>query len=345
MNWLSNTYLFIAALICSAVLSGALLHLLNRWNVIDHPNERSSHNIPTPRGGGLAVMVVALGLWALAPFMFSYVPKVEWFVLLSVAAITIFFWIEDVKGLSLQLRLGLQLGVSFFLLLHMGAGPDGSFLVFKGLLPPLVDMIFAWLLWVWFINLFNFMDGIDGISAAEAIIICLGVISVSAVVDTNKDMVVPAVTVAGAMAGFFVLNRPPAKIFLGDVGSISLGLILGWMLLQLAANGLWLPAIILPLYYLADASITLVRRTLRGERFWRAHSDHFYQAGIKRGLSHGQVSFMVFLLGLALIGLAVLSLSQPLSAMGIAIGLVGVFLFFLKKPRNDRRPNNPNNDA
>lgn len=331
MNWPSNFYLFTAACIVSAVLTGILLHLLSNWAVLDHPNERSSHQTPTPRGGGLAVMVVVFGLWVLSALMLPNAPAIQWAMPLSILAMTAIFWFEDIKGLSLLTRLGVQLAITMFLLLQMGAGVDGTFLVFQGLFPPIIDLVITWLLWVWFINLFNFMDGIDGISVAETITISLGVAAVALIGNVANEVVVPAIVTAGAMTGFFIWNRPPAKIFLGDVGSIPLGLLMGWVLLKLAVSGLWVPALILPLYYLSDATITLLKRALRGEKFWHAHNDHFYQAAIKRGLSHSRVSSMVFVLGLALVGLAVFSLSQPFIALGIATALVGGFLVIFSK--------------
>ena len=331
MSWLSLFAIFALTCFASFVLTGALRQLLLKWNIFDHPNERSSHQIPTPRGGGLAVMIVGLGAWVLSPLVINVAPPIDLVVIGAIAVTTIIFWFEDVKGLPLLARLLVQAIVTLFLLLHMGAGfSDSSFLIFQGILPPAVDLVFAWGLWIWFINLFNFMDGIDGISVAETVVIGLGAALVG-IISVNAEMVViPALAVAGAMAGFFIWNRPPAKIFLGDVGSISLGLILGWVLLHLAASGLWAAALILPLYYLSDATITLLKRALNGEKFWYAHRSHFYQAAIQNGHSHGAVSAMVFAVGLILVALALAALSFKWVALISAALLVGAFLLLLK---------------
>ena len=336
MSWLLLSAIFALTCFASAILTGALRQLLLKWNIFDHPNERSSHQTPTPRGGGFVVMIVALGAWVLSPLVISDMPPVDLVVVGIVAAITFIFWFEDLKGLPLLARLGVQAMATLFLLLHMGAGfTESSFLIFQGLLPPMIDIIFAWGLWIWFINLFNFMDGIDGISVAEAVVIALGAVIIG-VIGANVEMIViPGSAVAGAMAGFFFWNRPPAKIFLGDVGSISLGLLLGWVLLQLAANGLWAAALILPLYYLFDATITLLKRTLNGERFWHAHRGHFYQAAVQNGRSHGAVSTMVFAVGLILISLALASLSFKWVALISAALFVGAFLLLLKRGKGD----------
>jgi len=132
-------------------------------------------------------------------------------------------------------------------------------------------------------------------------------------------------TLAAAALGFLVWNWPPAKIFLGDVGSVPLGFLLGWLLLKLAAGGDWAAALILPLYYLADATITLARRAIRGERVWRAHRQHYYQRAVQGGRSHARVSAGIGATNLMLVALAVLSLTQPWIALGLA-GLVTALL-------------------
>ncbi|HCP00684.1 MAG TPA: glycosyl transferase, partial [Rhodospirillaceae bacterium] len=148
-----------------------------------------------------------------------------------------------------------------------------------------------------------------------------------------------ALAVAAAASGFLVWNWPPAKIFLGDSGSVPLGYLLGWLLLSLAADGAWQAAIILPLYYLADSTITLFRRIIRGEKFWLAHRDHFYQAAIKRGMSHARVSSIIAVLNLALVALALVSViggegsTWSWAALGSALVIVVLLLWWLAKPR------------
>src|SRR5262249_3508936 len=146
------------------------------------------------------------------------------------------------------------------------------------------------LLWIWWINLFNFMDGIDGLAGSEAAAIGGGLLlfaNLSAAAD--PDLVLPAAVLTGAAVRFLAWDWSPAQIFLGDVGSAPLGYLLGYLLLGFAARGHWKIALILPLYFLADATITLGRRLLRGERVWQAHRDHYYQRAVRHGLSHSAV--------------------------------------------------------
>ena len=212
--------------------------------------------------------------------------------------------------------------------------PAGPY--FQGLLPHGFDLAVAGLLWIWFINLFNFMDGIDGIAGGETAAIAVGVGSVAALGGSAVDTVLGAATVAGAAVGFLWWNRHPARIFLGDVGSAPLGFLLGWMLLDLAARGLWAPALILPLYYLADATVTIVRRALRGERVWHPHRQHYYQQAVRRGLSHTAVVGAVVLADAALIGLALAAAAGwPWPALGGACVVVLVLLRHLGNRRPD----------
>ena len=144
--------------------------------------------------------------------------------------------------------------------------------------------------WVWFINLFNFMDGIDGISGVECLGIGLGVAVIAALDGVPSGHGSLGICLAAAAAGFLIWNWHPAKVFMGDVGSVPLGFLIGWLLLDMAAAGAWAPAVILPAYYLADATITLLRRLLRGAAPWQAHRDHFYQQATQAGRSHARVA-------------------------------------------------------
>ena len=175
------------------------------------------------------------------------------------------------------------------------------------------------------------MDGIDSITGVEAGCIGIGIALIAMQFPSfSIDPLLPT-AIAAAAIGFLWWNWHPAKIFLGDVGSVPLGYLLGWLLLNLASSGFWAPALILPLYYLADATITLVRPAARGERVWEAHREHFYQRAVQGGRSHAQVSTGVGLCNVALLGLAALSLAWPLPALAAAFATVVAFLIWLSR--------------
>ncbi|MBV9152819.1 MAG: hypothetical protein JO204_13685, partial [Alphaproteobacteria bacterium] len=157
--------------------------------------------------------------------------------------------------------------------------------------------------WLWFVNLFNFMDGIDGLAGVEAAAIGVGLLLFAAVgSEMDPGLAAAPAAIAAAALGFLVWNWAPARIFLGDVGSVPLGYLLGFLLLDQAARGHWEIALILPLYFLADATITLLRRLLRGERVWEAHRSHFYQRAVQRGFGHAAVVQRVVVANIVLIG-------------------------------------------
>ena len=285
----------LASFVVSCVGTRVLVTVLRRGAVLDRPNERSSHVVPTPRGGGVAVIgttVVAwLALWGAGLVHLSAV-----IVAIGAGGLAIVSWLDDLRGLSPPLRLLAQ-----FVAVAVGivALPHGA--VFQGWLPPGLDRTAAALLWVWFVNLFNFMDGIDGIAGSEAVAIVIGIVIVA---GGDLDLTAPAASIAAAALGFLVWNWAPARIFLGDVGSVPLGYLLGLLLYQLALRGEWRAALILPLYFLADATITLLRRLLRGERVWQAHREHFYQRAVQRGLGHAAVVLRVIAANVVLIACA-----------------------------------------
>ena len=178
--------------------------------------------------------------------------------------------------------------------------------VFQGLLPLWLDRLLAALAWLWFVNLFNFMDGIDGIAGVESASLGVGL----ALVFLLSGLILPAglaLLATAAALGFLLVNWHPARIFLGDVGSVPLGFLLGWLLLLAAAEGAWAAALILPGVYWADATVTLLRRACRGERVWRAHREHFYQRAVQRGLRHDQVARRIALANAGLVLLALVS--------------------------------------
>jgi UDP-N-acetylmuramyl pentapeptide phosphotransferase/UDP-N-acetylglucosamine-1-phosphate transferase len=190
--------------------------------------------------------------------------------------------------------------------------------------------------WLWFVNLFNFMDGIDGLAGSETAAIGLGAVLLASIGAVGVVPGALGLVLVGAALGFLLWNWQPAKIFLGDVGSIPLGYLIGWLLLALAAQGHWVAALLLPGYYLADASLTLARRLMRGERIWQAHREHFYQHAVRQGRSHAQVVLAISITNGGLLILALIStIGDAASYAALAGGavLVSVLLWYLRASR------------
>ena len=288
----------VAAGLIACLGTRALIPLLRRASVLDRPNQRSSHESPTPRGGGIAPVAAILLAW-IASIAAGLVAPSLLLVVVSAILLAAVSWFDDVGGLSPVTRLFAQAAaVLCGLLVEI---PVGS--VFQGWLPAEFDVVAAALLWLWFVNLFNFMDGIDGLAGSEAAAIAIGLFLLASWgVGQNPGIAALSGAAALAAIGFLVWNWAPARVFLGDVGSVPLGYLLGFLLIDMAAHGRWKLALILPLYFLVDATVTLLRRLARGERVWEGHRQHFYQRAVQRGLGHGAVSARVIAANALLIG-------------------------------------------
>ena len=274
--------------------------------ILAQVNRRSAHKIPVPVGGGIGII---LGFACSLIFLHSYMPISLY---ISCLALSILSWWNDKVDLPASIRLGVQ------------AVAAGGCLLF---LPYLVwwwlPLLFIGL--IWFTNLYNFMDGSDGIMAVETIAISLGLALLS-----HCPLFL---CLAVATCAFLCFNWPPAKLFSGDVGSIPLGFFFGFMLILLALDGGVAPAIILPLYFILDASITLVKRLLKGEKFWQAHAQHYYQQAIQKGFSHRRVMLTVAGVNSFLILCAYTSIRHPALSISFAVLAVMLCLWHFRKPR------------
>jgi UDP-N-acetylmuramyl pentapeptide phosphotransferase/UDP-N-acetylglucosamine-1-phosphate transferase len=310
-------------LICTLVLVALVRRWLERHNILDVPGVRSAHDRAVPRGGGLGVVPPVIVSWFALAFL-GHSTEGAATVAAAAAALAVLSWCDDLKGLPIAPRL---IGHAAAVVLGLTALPAT---VFQGLLSPMLDRALAAVAWVWFVNLFNFMDGIDGISGIETAALGLGVALVSQVDGFGHESDAPlALSLAVCGLAFLRWNWHPAQIFLGDVGSIPLGYLLGFLLLNLAAHGSWAPALILPLYYLADSGITIALRVKRGERFWQAHRQHFYQRALAPDGNHAAVARLVLVCDAMLVALALVAVLQPWPALAVASTVVGIMLWLL----------------
>ncbi len=305
-----------------------VLRELRRRAILDQPNRRSSHHVPTPRGAGLAVVPVVLAAWAMIASRDGSLTGLG-AVLPAAMLLALISWLDDLRGLTAAIRLLVQIAA---VAAGLAALPPGS-LVFNGLLPLPVDRVLAALIWLWFVNLFNFMDGIDGITGVELASIGTGLAVLATIAGESEGTGLLAVALVGASIGFLAWNWAPARIFLGDVGSVPLGYLSGWLLLQAALAGHWLAAAILPLYYLTDATVTLLRRLARGEKIWEAHREHYYQTAVQGGLSHRQVSMRIIATNLVLIAAAAMTPEIGAWATLPAMGAVALLIAELRRHR------------
>lgn len=310
---------FAASFAATVVLTRLVLAGLEHYSVLDVPNGRSSHRRPTPLGGGIGVMAAIVLAWTiLGPGPAAGAPLLHWVFVGAAAGLALLSFADDHRSLSVGIRLCGQFG-AVALALWAGAA-SGLVALVPG--PDLAVYGAVAIAWVWFINLYNFMDGVDGITGIETASIGLGIAGVAGTGAIAAHTGLLGLAIAGAGAGFLVWNWHPARIFLGDVGSIPLGFLLGGLLLEIAGSGLWIAALILPLYYLADSGMTLIRRVFAGEPVWRAHRSHAYQRALGPDDSHHRITVPIAVTNMGLIVAAMMSVGQPWAALIIAVVIV-----------------------
>lgn len=304
--WRVLAVVLLAAIATSAGLILALRPLLVRY-ALARPNARSSHTAPTPQGGGIAVVTAALASLWLGLALAGLAGETQLAGLtLAAAILALIGVVDDIRGLGPVPRLLVQavaVGVVIATL------PSDVRIV--PLLPPALEWALLLVGGVWFVNLVNFMDGIDWMTVAETVPIAAGAALLGLLGAVPLSAVLAALALLGATIGFAPFNRPVARLFLGDVGSLPIGLMLGWILMILATRGHFAAALLLPLYYLADATITLARRLSRREAVWQAHRTHFYQRATDGGFAVTEIVVRVFVLNIALATLALVSAIEP----------------------------------
>ncbi|MGY3616516.1 MraY family glycosyltransferase [Bradyrhizobium sp. USDA 10063] len=314
--------LSLVAAALAALLSGFLTWLLRPMLLrvaLAKPNARSSHRIPTPQGAGIAVIVATLvAAGTLVALSGNDTLQVPFAVFGATLFIAVVGFADDVKPVPVLPRLLLQ-GLAVAVVVFVASGD----LRIVPVVPLWIERGLLLIAGLWFVNLVNFMDGLDLMTAAEAVPITAAVALLGLWAQVPPSTALVAAALCGALLGFSPFNRPVAKIFLGDVGSLPIGLLLGWCLLQLAYHQHVAAALLLPLYYLADATITLLRRLIKREPFWAAHRSHFYQRATDNGFAVGRVVSEVFALNVALVLLAMLSIRLDSTAASLVSLLVG----------------------
>ncbi|MBV4523865.1 glycosyltransferase family 4 protein [Pseudomonas sp. SWRI74] len=279
-------------------LTWALRRYALSRSLMDIPNARSSHSVPTPRGGGVAIVLA----FTLALFMLLFAGLMASPVFAAIAGagavIAIIGFMDDHGHIAARWRLLGHFAASIWLLFWMGGLPAVELFGQALDLGWLGNVLAAFYL-VWLLNLYNFMDGIDGIASVEAICVCLGACLLYWVAG-DPDLIWAPLLLAAAVAGFLFWNFPPAKIFMGDAGSGYLGIVLGALSIQAAwasADMLWGWLILLGVF-IVDATFTLFRRLLRGDKIYEAHRSHAYQYASRRFGSHLKVTSVVALINL-----------------------------------------------
>ena len=292
----------VAAFLLSLFINIFLLKYLRKKNVLDIPNERSSHKIPTPRGGGRGIMIaiaLSTGVYCLIageePFL--------WILCFSIV-MGIMGWIDDVKkGLSTRLRFLVQIAAAIILMLIFGPIDTLPFPKPLHIHLGYFGYVFGVIWLVGITNIFNFLDGIDGYAGTQGLIAGVGI----AILSWHTTLAVTGLIIAAACLGFLFINWHPAKIFMGDVGSSFLGFLFAALPFYVPGTGehresFFFAIGVLLWFFLTDGSFTMIRRLIKGEKIWEAHRSHLYQRMVIAGYSHSKVVIIVSMMYAILIG-------------------------------------------
>jgi Fuc2NAc and GlcNAc transferase len=310
------------ALALSAMLTRVVLRLASRHGLLDLPNERSSHTAPTPRGGGIAIVIAS----AIALLLLWIRGAVELALIVAILggglAVAIAGFIDDRRRLSATTRLLVHLLAALVALVTLGGLPAmeiGGHLVRFGWGGYLLGTLAI----VWVLNLFNFMDGIDGIAAAEALFMVGAGALLSIVSATGVTGSYGAIVFGAACLGFLIWNWAPARIFMGDVGSGYLGYFIAVLAIASARDNpaTLLSWLILGGVFFCDATVTLIRRVIRRDRVYEAHRSHAYQRLARRWHSHSRVTIAVMAVNVCwLLPCALFATAHPQLALWSTIG-------------------------
>jgi len=323
--------LFLLVAVFAGWLTGCVRRHAIRSGMLDHPKARSSHTLPTPRGGGLAIAVVVIagtivlhlaGLLGTRPAL-ALGP--------GAAAVMLIGWLEDRRGLPAAIRAIAYLVASAGALWLLGGVPSID-LGFTRIPLGMAGNLCVLFGLAWMINLYNFMDGTDGLAATQALAAAVfgGLLFF---LNGAPGEAWLCLVLAAACAGFLRWNRPPAKIFMGDTGSCTLGFILGVLAVIGENNGAapvlaWL---ILLALFVCDATLTLLRRVISGEKWYIAHRSHAYQLLVRAGLSHGRLALYLLTIDVFALGpLAVyVTLNREFLLPGAVTAVAGAALLWI----------------
>lgn len=322
---LNGTVILAVSFAASLLATLGLIPLLRKHGVLDVPNARSSHIAPTPRGGGLGIIIGLSAGFLIAALMGSPLPRVE--LLVAAALIALMGLIDDRRGLSVQIRFAFQIVAAAVVVARTGG-------LMRLPLPSPLDISLEFLAvpvaLVWIVavtNLFNFLDGIDGFAGVQGVVAGIGI----ALLGPGTAFVPAGLAVAGACLGFLIFNWSPAKVFMGDVGSGGLGFLLAALPFELlpAERGKAVFAFSMCLwFFLSDGLFTIARRLAQGEKVWTAHRSHLYQRLTGTGLRHDQVTVRVMGAASVVTLLAAVSARSGVSFSDWLVLAVALITFF-----------------
>lgn len=325
-------FLLIGVGILASIITRSLRKYALANSLMDIPNARSSHSVPTPRGGGVAIVLSFLAGLGVVTAVGGLDPSVSIALLGAGGFVALVGFLDDHGHIAARWRLLAHFAAAFWAFAWLGGAPP---LLLLG-----VQLDLGWsgvalgaVYLVWLLNLYNFMDGIDGIASVEAVCVCAGG-ALLYVLLGKSDLALLPLMLAAAVAGFLYWNFPPARIFMGDAGSGFLGIVLGILSIQAGweESRLFWSWVILLGVFVVDATFTLVRRLLRGDKVYEAHRSHAYQYASRQFGRHLPVTMAVGVINLVwLLPIALLVGTDRLDGVpGVAIAYAPLVLLAIR---------------
>ena len=310
---------FTLALFLTIIFLKFLIPFFVNYKFLDKPNNRSNHVKPVPLGGGLVVIPLIILVSYLTGYVWAFA---NIFVFISLFFISL---VDDFKNIRALYRLIMHF-FCIFIFVQFSLLENINFTLYLKEVYLTIFIYFFLIVGItWFINAFNFMDGIDGITAIQIIFLTCSLMFFN--LFLNLDNNVLHYCILGVILGFLFYNWHPARIFLGDSGSIPLGFLMLFLLVEFSFSGYWIAVLILPMYYLLDTSITLFIRACRNEKFWQPHSQHFYQKAVRNGQSHKKVCIKIILLSIGLFVFSFLSILEKNNFIFLILSFVWCIFF------------------
>ncbi len=327
-------YIALASFVFGLMTIKALIAILTKFNLIDLPDKsRRSHNSPTPRGAGISLILCYLIIMPAQEYFFAGTLIYSHIIIPIFLPICFITFLEDTVHTSIITRLIIFVLCSILAIMWM-VHPHH---VLYDDLPIWIDLAISSFALLTFMNIYNFMDGIDGISAAETLHISLNMLALTYLsidIVNSPGFIIPTLfIIIGWISAFINFNWHPAKIFLGDTGSISIGFLLGIIILIIASSSahLFLACVISCLYYVADGGMTIILRINNGDNIFTPHLKHFFQQAVKSGNSHSSVVKQIMRCNIILFICSISSLEYPV--LSCIIATINV-IFYLQKFQN-----------
>lgn len=312
---------FVLLFVLSLILLFSYIEIAKHFDIVDKPDNRRVNKVPIARGGGIVVMSLIIFASLFRIYFSSSVNSELIFILFATLVVTAVFFVEDIRNLRPVVRLLFQVSIVSFSCYYL----RNDIILFP-ILPQWANLLIIGIGWLWFVNLYNFMDGVDGMTAVNTTFFTLAIMFFAGLNANLAHLDLLLSSILPVMIGFLILNFQPAKVFIGDSGSISLGYLFGYIMLKTAMNlGVLIPTLICS-YYLIDTSFTIIKRIKDKKNITEPHLEHYFHIAFLSGMQPRQICLVIALLNIVLLFVAYMFFLHNTTIWFIVAGFTGFVL-------------------